>query len=298
MMRGHVFRCRRVTANAFGRAIARSSVALATLAMMTTTIDAADAAPLQAQTLRAWQTYVAAVEARIARELSGPGGFLVSDTPGSATVVRARLQRGERVVAKMSPPSGAPTDVPGGQIAHWRGSLLVPGVTLADLLHRLQNPPEAGPHQEDVVSLRVLARQPDRLQIAIRMQRTKVVTVTYDSEHDISYQRHGSTRASSRSIATRIVELAAAGTPAERVKRPGEDRGFLWRMQSYWRYEEVENGVIVEMESLTLSRSVPFGLSLVVQPIVDDIARESIHRTLDHLRRMYGKGVRGERRGD
>ena len=274
-------------------------VVVAVAMMMTGTIDAAagaEAATLQPQTLRAWQTYVSAVEERIGRELREARGFLVSDAAADAAQVRLRLLRGERVIAKMARPTGAPSDVPGGQIAHWRGSLLVPGVTLADLLHRLQHPPEAGPHPEDVVALRVLTRQPDRLQLAIRMQRTKIVTVTYDTEHEIEYRQHGPGRASSRSVATRIVELASPGTPAEREKRPGEDRGFLWRMQSYWRYQEVDEGVIVEMESLTLSRSVPFGLSLIVQPIVDDIARESIHRTLDHLRRTYGKEARHERR--
>jgi hypothetical protein len=260
------------------------------------TIHAADAT-LQPQTLHAWQASISAVEARIARELSGAAGFLVSDTAPDAARVRTRLLRGERVVAKVSAPPEAPTDIPGGQIAHWRGSLLVPGVALADLLHGLQHPPEAGPHQEDVVALRVMARQPDRLQLAIRMRRTKIVTVTYDTEHQVEYRHHGAGRASSRSVATKIVELASAGTPAEREKRPGEDRGFLWRMQSYWRYEQVEGGVIVEIESLTLSRRVPFGLSLVVQPIVDDIARESIHRTLEHVRRTYGKETRYERRG-
>ena len=280
----------------FGRAMARSYAVVVIAMTMTGAIDAADGATLQAQTLRAWQTYVSAVEARIAREFADAHGFLVSDAAAEAAQVRSRLLRGERVIAKMPRPTGAPSDVPGGQIAHWRGSLLVPGVTLADLLQRLQHPPEAGPHQEDVVALRVLTRQPDRLQLAIRMQRTKIVTVTYDTEHQIDYRPHGAGRASSRSVATRIVELASPGTPAEREKRPGEDRGFLWRMQWYWRYQEVGEGVIVEMESLTLSRSVPFGLSLVVQPIVDDIARESIHRTLDHLRRTYGKETRRERR--
>ena len=288
------FGCRRLGSAPI---VTRSSIVVAIALTMTVRIDAADAVTLHAHTLRAWQTYMAAVEARITRELRGAGGFLVADAAPDADLMRARLRRGERVIAKMPPPAGAPADVPNGQIAHWRGSLLVPGVTLTDLLDCLQHPPEAGPHQEDVVALRVVTRQPDRLQLAIRMRRTKIVTVTYDTEHEITYQHHGPGRASSRSIATKIVELAAPGTPAERAKQPGEDRGFLWRMQSFWRYEQVEGGVIVEVESLTLSRSVPFGLSLVMQPIVDDIARESIQRTLDHLRRTYGKETARERGG-
>jgi len=34
----------------------------------------------------------------------------------------------------------------------------------------------------------------------------------------------------------------------------GDDRGFLWRLNAYWRYEQVAGGVIAECESITLSR--------------------------------------------
>ncbi len=59
-------------------------------------------------------------------------------------------------------------------------------------------------------------------------------------------------------------------------------------MNWYWRYEQVDGGVIVELESLTLSRSIPLGLGMVVEPIINRIARESIYRTLDSMRRLYG----------
>jgi hypothetical protein len=249
-------------------------------------LDASEAAP-QPRTLVAWRAYIAEVERRIARELDDGGRFLASDYTPDAEVVRSRVGRGEHVITKVAPPAGH-ADVPGGQISHWRGSLLVPRVTLDQLLHHAQHPPEGGPHQEDVVALRVLERDADRLRLAIRMRRTRIVTVVYDTEHDVEYRRHAAERASSRSLATRIVEIDRAGTPNERAKRPEDDRGFLWRLHSYWRYVQVDAGVIVELESVTLSRSVPFGLSFVLQPIIDDIARESIRRTLTHLQATAG----------
>lgn len=165
--------------------------------------------------------------------------------------------------------------------------MLLPGVTLAGLLNRLQHPQEQGPHQEDVLALRVLDRQPDQLTLFIRMTRTKIVTVTYDTEHRVEYRRHAPTRVSSRSVATKIVEIEGAGTGRESAKRQGQDRGFLWRMNSYWRYQEVPEGVIVELESLTLSRNIPLGLGALVQPIIDGIASESMTRTLTNLRQTY-----------
>jgi hypothetical protein len=94
------------------------------------------------------------------------------------------------------------------------------------------------------------------------------------------------TRAAARSVATRIAELADAGTAKEREKPADDDSGFLWRLNAYWRYEEVPGGVIVECESVSLSRSVPMVVRPVANPIVDRIARESLQRTLDSLKRV------------
>jgi archaetidylinositol phosphate synthase len=254
------------------------------------------AATLQPDTVRAWNAYVAATESRIGRELRSPGSFLVSDFSSEASDTRARIRRGEVVIAEMRTTAGGKAiAVPDGLISHWRGSVFLPGVSLSTLLQRLQHPSEHGPHQQDVLALRVLARAPDELKLFIRMTRSKVVTVTYDTEHVVDYRRHGAARASSRSVATKIAELEGAGTAGEREKRPGEDRGFIWRLNSYWRYEQVDGGVIVELESLTLSRTVPLGLSTVVQPIIDRVARESIGRTLESLCRTYAP-ARADRR--
>jgi hypothetical protein len=122
------------------------------------------------------------------------------------------------------------------------------------------------------------------LRLFLRLQRTQVVTVVYDTEHAIHFLRHGPTRASSTSVATRIVEIANAGTAGERVKPAGHDRGFLWRLNSYWRYEQTEHGVIVECESISLSRAVPSLLAATLRPLIDHVARGSMERTLKSMR--------------
>jgi hypothetical protein len=251
--------------------------------------DSVAAATLQPQTIEAWNTYVAATELRIGRELSSGPGFFVHDSLGNGPQVRERVLAGQVAIGEMctTDGKGRAITVPGGLIHHWRGSIFVPGVTLDALMTRLKNPSERGPHQEDVLALRVLARQPDQLKLFIAMTRKKIVTVTYHTEHDVSYQRHGPKRASSRSVATKIAEVVGAGTADARGRPQGEDRGFLWRLNSYWRYEQVEGGVIVELESLTLSRDVPLGFRLVVEPLIDRVARESMGRTLENLRRTY-----------
>jgi hypothetical protein len=232
----------------------------------------------QPQTLAAWERYVAATEARINAELETKGRFLASDFLADRDHARASVLNGEIHLREMSTPdeSGTILTIPGGTIAHWRGAVLLRHVTLGSLLDRLQHPDEHGPLPDDVVSMRVLKRGPDWLTLAMRVTRTKIVTVTYDTEHLATYRRLGLSRASSKSVSTRIAEAAE-----------GQDRGFLWRMNSYWRYEQVPGGVIVELESLTLSRSIPMGLGMVLGPMIDRIARESVTRTLASVRRLY-----------
>ena len=220
----------------------------------------AGAAILSPPTVAAWNARVAATEARIDRELSSWRRSLTVEEPHGTT-----------------------TDVDGGLISQWRGSIFLPGAQLDALLNRLRHPREQGPHQEDVLAVRVLNRETDSLDLFIRMTRTKIVTVTYDTEHHVEYRRHGPLRASSRSVATRITELDDEG----RGKEPGDDRGFLWRMNAYWRYEQVRGGVIVDIESLTLSRGIPLGMGTIVRPLINRIARESMARTLDNIRRTY-----------
>jgi hypothetical protein len=248
------------------------------------------AATLQPQTVTAWKAYVAATEARIDNELASPIGFLVTDFATDGKVTRDAIARGTVSIGKLatSDRSGKVLSVPGGMIAHWRGAVFLPGVLLDALLSRLQRPNERGPHQQDVLALRVLDRRPDHLKLAIRMTRSQIVTVTYDTEHVADYRRYGTTRASSKSVSNKIVEIENAGTTEERPLPEGQDRGFLWRMNSYWRYEQVPGGVIVELESLTLSRGIPLGLGTVVEPMIDRIARESINRTLVSIRTLYG----------
>jgi len=55
----------------------------------------------------------------------------------------------------------------------------------------------------------------------------------------------------------------------------------------------VPGGVIVELESLTLSRGLPWGTRTVVRPLIERVARESIERTLVTLDRRIRVAASG-----
>jgi hypothetical protein len=245
------------------------------------------AADLQPDTLKAWCASVETTERRIAKELSSSSGFLALDfqDPVRAARERKAVLAGKIPTKQVSTdPKGESIQVPDGMIHHWRGSAFIPGVTLNFVLSRINNPTAEDTKQEDVLDSRVLERTPEQLRLYLKLQRSSIVTVAYNTEHLVQYKRNGTDRASSRSIATKIAEIERLSGNREKEKPEGHDRGFLWKMNSYWRYQQVDGGVIVELESMTLSRSIPRLLESIARPIINSIARESMERTLQSMR--------------
>ena len=256
------------------------------------------ASELRQKTVEAWNTYVAATERRLERERTSQDGFLVLDFDSSRSRARAELARGETVVEEMETrdEDGDDIDVPDGSIQHWRGAVLIPGLSLDGMMAALESG-DTLRGQQDVVDWRMLERGPDRLRTFIRLRRESIVTVTYDTEHEVTISRLSDTRAVSRSVATRIVEIEDAGTPDERARPPGADHGYFWRLNAYWRYEETPEGVIAEVESLTLSRSIPVVVRPFIGVFVNRIARDSVRTTLEGLRANLAGAADGHRAG-
>jgi len=245
-------------------------------------------ARLQPESVAGWNAYVAATEQRIAKELTSRDRFLAMDFAATSAADRAAALAGGIVTREVETRDGrgATIHVPSAIVHHWRGAILIPHVTLTGVLTRLQStPPGAG--QEDVLQSAVLSRGQDWMKVYLKLQRTKFVTAVYNTEHLVTYRRYSPQHASSMSTATKIAELADVGTPAEHELPPGDDRGFLWRLNAYWRYEEVSGDVIAECESISLSRDIPFGFGALVMPMVRSTASESLEKTLKAVRAEF-----------
>jgi hypothetical protein len=243
---------------------------------------------LPAPTLAGWDEYVARTEARIDRELGSSEGFLVMDffEPSERVHCEEAIQQGEICISKRETLSteSKPIEVSGGLVHHWYGSVLVPGVKLERVLDWVQTYDDRQKFYPEVEESRLLERNGDDYHIYLRLKRTKILTAHYATEHDVTYRRQGSGRASSRSVATRIRELDRAGTENERELPPGKDRGFLWRLNSYWRFQERDGGTVVECESLSLSRPIPDAVAWLVRSFISSVPRESLESTLRPLR--------------
>jgi putative flippase GtrA len=251
----------------------------------------AEAAPavvavLGANTRAAWLEYVRVTEQRIAAQEPKP-------LPRPSEADWRRLKAGELILAKTETrrADGSAIDVPDGAIHHWVGRVFLPNVQLADLLRELQRPTSKRWTPAEVLSMRVVPLGDGTLQVFMRVARSGIVDVTYDMEHAVRYTQHPAGHATSRSVSRRIVEVDDPGTPRERARPEGDDHGFLWRLNAYWRYVPVEGGVLVECESIALSRGVPLIVRALASPIISRVSRESLENTLAALRHGFAKSA-------
>ena len=264
------------------------TVLLAVLVICSGAAPRAVAAELRPETVKAWNDYIASREKQITTELNSSKGFLAMDyqNPQEAAAERRAVLAGEVSVKRMDPAGGkSDFQIAGGTIHHWRGVVFIPDVPYEFAMHRLRHPELETEMQEDVLESRVLERtSPDLYRLFLKLKRTQIITVVYNTEHIARFRKHGDDKHSSSSVAVKIAEVERLNSGNEREKPPGNDRGFLWRMNSYWRYQKVPGGILIECETITLSRAVPSMLEGLARPIINNVAGESMERTLRELR--------------
>jgi len=131
-----------------------------------------------------------------------------------------------------------------------------------------------------VVQAKILSLQGDHYQLVMRVRQHHVISVVMDTAYDVAFARLDAQHGSSVSRSTRVSEIDSAGTSHERALAPGEDHGFLWRLNTYWSYEERDGGLYMQIESISLTRSIPTGLGWAIGPFVESVPRESLEFTL------------------
>jgi hypothetical protein len=234
------------------------------------------AAELKPATADAFRKYIEETE----RKLEARPNFLWCDA--------ARAKSGELLV---SPTGKSPEiKVPNGLIHDWVGCAYIPGATLAQTLALVQNyNGHKDIYKPEVIDSRLRSRDGSDYKIYLRLLKKKVITVVLNTEHDVRYFTVSPTRARSRSYTTKIAEVENAGKRDERELPPGSGHGFLWNLDSYWRFEERDGGVYIECQAVSLTRDVPAGLGWLIEPIIRNLPRESLANTLKATRAALEK---------
>lgn len=231
---------------------------------------------LQEKTIQAFERYMLGAQARVDERVQGRKSFLWADESPQR---REHLRSGEVAVEPLA--GKGDIDVPGGLIHDWIGAVFIPGASLDQTLALVQDyDRHRHIYQPEVIGSKTLVRDGNRFRIHLRLLKKKVITVVLSTEHEVEYFPLEGRRCHSRSYTTRIAEVDNPGEPGERELAPGAGHGFLWRLNTYWRFAEREGGVWVECQAVSLTRNVPTGLGWLIEPVIRGLPRESLANTL------------------
>jgi hypothetical protein len=257
------------------------------------------ATDLEPRTLEAFMRYVRAAEARMAAQQNDPGRFLYIDTLPDSDRRRAwaAIRRGEVWVdsPEARDAKGTTIRAPAGLINHWLGAMFIPRASLQQVLVVIEDYEHYKDlYKPEIVRSRLLSREGNDFKTFMRVRKkTPWVTVTLNINSEIIYRQPDPAHIMTRSQSTRIAQVEDADMPQEHEYTPGRDSGYLWRIETYWRMEELEGGVAAEWESITLSRDIPWLLRWIVRPFVERLARSTVQDTLTTTRRAAGSKKSG-----
>ena len=244
------------------------------------------AAPLKAHTAQAFAKYVAETERQAAPSLASTDRFLWIDVNRPKAL--PSLRQGEIVVEKMETKiDGKPIDVRDGMIHHWLASGFVKGVTVDRALTILQDfDRHAEYYKPSIDRSKLLGRNGDAFKVYLRFYTKKIITVVINTEHEAVFAHPGPGRATNRMVSTRIAEVENVGKPDEKEKPVDGGDGYLWRLNTYWRFLERDGGLYIQCESISLTREPPFFLRLLIQPFIGNIPKEQLTGLFQATRRV------------
>ena len=222
----------------------------------------------------AFNAYSKTMEHRIEQQHRSSTAFLAP-----TAIARDRLRKGELILEQLTPASTV--NLPGALLHHWRGTAFAPGATASDF-ERLMRDFSSYPQHfaPEVLEAKVVNEDGNHIHAWMRVRQKHVITVVMDTSYDVTFGQLDARHGYSISRSTRIDEIDSAKTKYERVLGPDEEHGFLWRLNTYWSYEERDGGLYMQIEAVSLTRSIPRGLGWVIGPYVESIPRESLEFTL------------------
>jgi hypothetical protein len=244
-------------------------------------VQTANVVTLKPKTLQAFEDYIRDAEEAMQPALGGRGAFLWSDLNSN----RSQQVKQGQISAQLWA-GDWPVKIPNGLIHDWVGAVFIPGATVERVLALVQNYDDhKNIYHPEVMDSRLLSHEGNDFKIFLRVLKKKIITVVLDTDHDVHYTPLEEKRWFCRSYTTRIAEVEGVDTAKEKVLEPDTGYGFLWRLHSYWKFDEKNGGVTVECRAISLTRDIPMGLGWIIDPIVRNLPQESLIHTLDATRR-------------
>ncbi len=230
--------------------------------------------------LKQWEAYRGHVQSELQRAVQTPDHFLWVD---GSRERQAAVQGGSILIAPAQ--NRGTIAVKSGLIHHWVGAVFLPGTTAAQLVQSMQDYGNYSDiYSPAVTKSRILTRSGDEFTYSLTIiSKAWKIKTGLRGEFRSRFVSAGDGIGYSTSQSTKLRELEDPDGPHEQAIEPEQDHGYVQRTFTVVRYREENDGIFVEVESLTLSRDIPFPVRWIAGPIVERISREAMAATLDKL---------------
>ncbi|HWF13503.1 MAG TPA: hypothetical protein VG272_07190, partial [Candidatus Acidoferrales bacterium] len=244
----------------------------------------AQSSQMKLETSAAFDHYVQITETKMKKDLDSNQFLVVDQLPEpKRNEAYEQLRRGEVFIQETHTADGHdPIHIPGGLIHHWAGVVYVPKATIKEVnsvLQDYENEPRI--YKPEIRRARLIKQDGDESKVYLQFFSKSMVTVVLDAYFDVTFKMIDKTRYESISHSTRITEISNPDGPDPRERQDGEDHGYLWRLNSYWRLQEKDGGVYLQNESITLTRSIPILLAWIANPLIKSLPRDVLAHMLN-----------------
>ncbi len=240
------------------------------------------AGELKPETVKAWEDYLQETRSRLEGQITTQQGpFLWIDRdPDRAKRARA----GEVVVLPAAKDN--PKKVPHGLIHDWIGGIFIPNATLDQVMRVLS----AYDRYQDYYKPRIVKSQflqEDTIEpkyLLVFVQKELGVTAAIDTDNAGRVERINDTHAYLYSSTTRVQAIEDYGKPSQRKDEVDKGPGYVWRLFTFTRLEQRDGGVYLEIETIALSRGIPFEFRWLIKPLTERVPKETVALTLEATR--------------
>ncbi len=152
---------------------------------------------------------------------------------------------------------GHPIDVPDGVIQHWLGVIYLDEATLERARDVVLNFDDyKNFFKQQVIDSKLIKRDGDQSDFLLRLYKKQISAVLLNVNETAKFTLLDPSKIFVACHSTHIGEVSHPSNKKsyDQERAPEDEAGYLWRLNLYYRLEQADNGVYLELEVISLGR--------------------------------------------
>jgi hypothetical protein len=268
------------------RKLSHFRIAFALSVLILSAVSISNAIELRPPTLEAWNVYVASVASSMEQRAKGDHPFLwIDESPD----MKKQVIAGDVIVAPREH-----AKISNGLIHHWLGAIFFPGATLDQVTAVLDDYDHYKDMYAPMITKSKLLEQTGHSKKVNLLLVGKAAGVigAVDTDDDIQIVKVNVDKCYTVSNSIRAQEISDYGKSSEHLLAQDQGPGYVWRTFGITRMMQRDGGVYLEMETVSLSRGIPWEFRWLVAPVTEHLPRMVMTQTLNDTREAVKKSAK------